>query len=94
MKHFHVLFTASSPFLGSGSVGDDDLWYHRIPETLRSLSLSVPSFQVAPGPPAGSRALPASSETLSAYFRALSAGPGALTAGSETHPAGLRVGCS
>ena len=30
-------------FLGSGPVGDDDLWYHHIPGTLRSLYLFSPS---------------------------------------------------
>ena len=61
-----------APFLGSGPVGDDDLWYHHILVTLCSvfLSVSIPPrplswpSQLAPGLPAGSRALPAGSSWL------------------------------
>ena len=69
-------------FLGSGPVGDDDLWYHHIPGTLRSVCLSL-SLSVSV-PPWG---LPAGSETLPAGFGALPAGSRALPAGSEALPA-------
>ena len=35
-------------FLSNGSVGDDDLWYHRILETLCSLFLHPPPPRVPP----------------------------------------------
>ena len=46
----------AGPCLGSGPVGDDDLWYHHIPGTLRSVCLSVcllrpPPPELPAGPP-------------------------------------------
>ena len=88
--------------LGSGPVGDDDLWYHHILVTLCFLCLclsvclrhprplSWPS-QLAPGLPAGSRALPAGSRALLAGCQALSAGFRAHLACSEILPAGSRA---
>ena len=64
-------------FLGSGPVGDDDLWYHHIGE----FSPFFFVFVLRPPPPWG---LPAGSETLPVGSEALSAGPEALSAGSET----------
>ena len=69
-------------FLGSGSVGDDDLWYHHIPGRLRSFCL-FPPFPF-PGLPPGSEALPAG-------FGVLSAGSEALPASSEALPAGFKA---
>ena len=43
---FLSLFVVLS-LLDSGPVGDDDLWYHHIPGTLRSVFLSV-FFSVPP----------------------------------------------
>ena len=63
--------------LGSGPVGDDNLWYHHIPGTLNSLSF----FLVLPW------VLPPGSEALPAGFRAFPAGSEALLAGSKALPA-------
>ena len=68
-------------FLGSGPVGDDDLWYHLIPGTLYS---SVPpTGDLLPG----SEALPACFGALPAGSEGLPAGFEALPAGSKAHPA-------
>ena len=79
-------------FLGSGPVGDDDLWYHRIPGMLHYFffSLFLPSpWGLPPGSealPAGFGALPAGSESLKAGSEALPAGSEAPPAGSKAHP--------
>ncbi len=73
--------------MGSGPVGDDDLWYHHIGE-FSPFSFSF-SFSVPPwGLQAGSETLPVGSEALSAGPEALSAGSETLLAGSEAHSAG------
>ena len=84
-------------FLGSGPVGDDDLWHHHIG---RFSPFSFPSVRPSVSPPpwglppdfeallAGIRALPAGSEALPAGPEALPAGSESLPAGSEALPAG------
>ena len=59
-------------FLGSGPVGDDDLWYHQIPGTLHSLFF----LRFPPSP----RGLPPGSEALPVGFGALSDDSEALPA--------------
>ena len=65
--------TTKNMLLGSGPVGDDDLWYHHIPGMLRYY------FFFFFHSPAGSEALPTGSE-------AFPAGLGALPAGTEALP--------
>ena len=66
--------------MGSGPVGDDDLWHHHIGR----FSPFFFSF-LFPSPPWG---LPAGSEVLPAGSEVLPAGSEVLPAGSKAHPAG------
>ena len=88
-------------FLGSGPVGDDDLWHHHIgrfspflgsgpgrgrsPVEWGEIPSVRPFVRSSVPPPWG---LPAGSEGLPAGFGALPAGFGALPAGSKALPAG------
>ena len=81
--------------LGSGPLGDNDLWYHYMPGTFCSVcfsvSLSVPPQSSQLALPGGSRPpswLQRASRALSAGFRALSAGSRGLSAGIRALPAG------
>ena len=47
----HSFVGMSCSFLGSGPVGDDDLWYHHIPGTLRFYFYFY--FYFSPSPPTG-----------------------------------------
>ena len=47
------------PFLGSGPIGGNDLWYHHI--LVKLCSLSLPFSSIPPLPPASRLALPAGS---------------------------------
>ena len=73
-------------FLGSGPVGDDDLWCHHIPGILRSVSLFFPPSPPPWGLPPGSEAHPAGFGALSAGSEGLPPGSEALAADSKAHP--------
>ena len=73
-------FAITPSLLGSGPVGDDDLWHHHIgefsPFSSFSFSFSSFSFSSFPSVPpwGGPGALPAGSEALPAGSKALPAG--------------------
>ena len=80
--------------MGSGPVGEDDLWYHHIPGTLHFDCLRPPPRNSQLALPGGSRPpswLQRASRALSAGSRGLSAGIRALPADPETLLADSRV---
>ena len=75
-------------FLGSGSVGDNDLWHRHIGDFSLLFFRFRPPLESLPagskGIPAGSKGLPVGSDSLQAAYQGLSAGPIALLAGSKS----------
>ena len=76
--------------MGSGPIGDDDLWFHHIPGIIRFVCLSVCFRPPYPGLPVGYKVLRADSETLPDGPRLSQMTP-KLPAGSETHPSGSKA---
>ena len=76
--------------MGSGPIGDDDLWFHHIPGIIHFVCLSVCFCPPYPGLPAGYKILRADSETLPDDPR-LSQMTQKLPAGSETHLSGSKA---